>query len=51
MPVARFPQKLQVHGVVHAHVSRTLHERLDDDGRGLVRMSGECGLHLREFAP
>ena len=49
--VAGLAQEREVHGVVHAHRARALHQRLDDDGGDLVRVLGQRRFHVREHAP
>ena len=51
MAVAGLAEHREISGMVHAHRARALHERLDDDGRDLVRVRGERALHLGEHPP
>ena len=49
--VAGLAQHCEVGGVVHAHRARTLHQRFDDHGCDLVRLSRERSFHLGEHPP
>ncbi len=50
VPVASLAQEPQVYGVIHPHVARALHQRLENHRSGFVRMACQRGFHLRKLA-
>ena len=46
VPVAGFPQELEIHRVVHAHVAGALHQGLQDHGSSLCAVPLQGLLHI-----